>query len=76
MIAGRDGIHAVAKKFRCDVGRDAVATGGIFAIGNDNVEAVLLAQLGQEFLDRTPSGAAYDVADEEKFHGGILAERK
>jgi hypothetical protein len=51
MVAGGDGVHAVAEKFLGDVGRDAVAAGGIFAVGDDDIEAVRLPQgLGRSSL--------------------------
>ena len=43
MVAGGDGVHAVGEKFRGDVGRDAVAAGGVLAVGDDDVEAVRIA---------------------------------
>ena len=59
-----------AEEFPGDLGRDAVAAGGVFAVGDDEIERVLFAQFRQEDFDRVASGLADDVADEEKFHAG------
>src|SRR5260221_6887021 len=75
MVAGGDGVHAAAKQFLGDVRRDAVAAGGIFAVGDDDVETVRLSQLGQEFLDRAPAWRPDDVADEQNFHAGKLTTK-
>ena len=76
MVAGRDGVHAVAEKFVRDVGRDAVAAGGIFAVGDDDVEAVLRALFRQQNFDGVASGMADDVADEQNFHRKNLTAKE
>jgi hypothetical protein len=75
MVAGGDGVHTVAKQFRGEVGRNTVAAGGIFAIGDDHVEAVSVLQVRQNFLDRAPARTADDVADEEYFHAENLTTK-
>ncbi len=72
MIAAGDDVHAGGKNFLGNLGRDAVAAGGVFAVGNDEIELVLFAEFGEKLFDRVASGLAYDVADEEQFHAGRL----
>jgi hypothetical protein len=40
---------------------------------NDEIERVLFAQSGQEFLDRAPAGLPHNIADEKQLHGPILS---
>jgi hypothetical protein len=68
MVAGRDGVNTVTEQFLGDVGRDAVAAGGIFTVGDDDIKAVRLLQLGKKFFDRASAGTADDVTDEQNFH--------
>jgi hypothetical protein len=68
MVAAGDDVHAGGEKFTGNLGRDAGAAGGVFAIGDDEVERVLLAQFRQKNFDGSASGFAHDVADEKHFH--------
>ena len=71
MVAGSDGVHSVGKEIGGDVGSDPVAAGGIFAIGDDDVQPVNFAQLGQQFLDGAAPGAPDNVPDKQYFHADI-----
>lgn len=73
MIAAGDDVHAGGEQFAGDLGRDAVAAGGVFAVRNDEIERVLVAEAGENVVDGLASGFAHDVADEEKFHAAKLA---
>lgn len=75
MIAAGDDIHAGGKDFLGGFGRDAGAASGVLAIGNYEVQRVLGAESGQEFLDRAAPGMANDVTDEEQFHALRLVSR-
>ena len=50
MVAAGDDVHAGGEDFFGGLGRDAGAAGGVFAVGNDEIERVLFAQFGQEVL--------------------------
>src|SRR5206468_4448105 len=47
----------------------------IFSVGEDGIDAVPLAQLRNEFFDRTPAGFTHDVTDEKQFHGTDSTEK-
>ena len=68
MIAAGDDIHAGGKDFFSRFGRDAGAARGVLSVGDNEIQAMLVAQLGQEFRDRAPARLPHDVADEEQFH--------
>ena len=46
-------------------GREAHPAGHVLAVGRDEVDAALLAELGQEALDGDPAGLADQVADHQ-----------
>ena len=69
MIAAGDGIDAGGKNFLRGAGRDAGTAGGIFPVGDDQIEIVCAPQLRHQLLDRAPPRFAHDVADEQNFHG-------
>jgi len=69
MIAAGDAIDACAEQFAGGGGRDAGAAGGIFAVGDDEMKAVPLAQHRHELRHRLPARRADDVSDEKNFHG-------
>ena len=71
MIAAGDDINAGGKKFARDGRRDAVAAGGVLAVGDDEIQRVFLAQARQDGFDGLAPRFAHDVADEENFHGEI-----
>ena len=48
MVAAGDDVHAGGENFLGGLGRDAGAAGGVFAVGNDEIERVLFAQFGQQ----------------------------
>ena len=68
MVAAGDDIHAGGKNFFGGPGGNPGSAGGIFAVGDDEIERVLFTESGQEFPDGSPAGLAHDVADEEQFH--------
>jgi hypothetical protein len=75
MVAGGDDVHARGKNFPGGFGRDAGAAGGVFAVGDDEVERVLLAEFGNKFCNRAPARLSHDVADEKQFHGENLTTK-
>lgn len=68
MVSAGDDVHSSGKKFTRNLRRDAIAASGIFAVGNDEIQRVLIAQSRQNGLDRLASGFAHDVTDEQDFH--------
>src|SRR5581483_1878488 len=68
MIARGDDIHAISEQLFRDLGCDSIATGGILAIGNDQVHVVFLTQGRQKFIDGAAPWFADNVADKEDFH--------
>jgi hypothetical protein len=75
MVAGGDNVHTSGEDFLGNPGRDAGATGGVFAVGDDEVELVFLSQFGKKFRNRAPAWLSHDVTDEEQFHGTILTAK-
>src|SRR5438094_615998 len=72
MVAAGDDIDATGEQFFGDPGGDAVAAGGVFAVGDDEIERLLFAKYGQERFDRVTSRLADNIADEKQFHGGKI----
>ena len=68
MVAAGNDVHACRKDFTCDLGCDAGAAGGILAVGDDEIERVLLAQFWKQDFDGLAPGLSHDVTDEENFH--------
>jgi hypothetical protein len=68
MVTGRDRVDSRAENFVGRRGCDTGAAGRIFAVGDHEVYAVLLAQLWHECFDSFTSGFSNDVADEKQFH--------
>jgi predicted ThiF/HesA family dinucleotide-utilizing enzyme len=75
VIAGGDYIDAKLEEFAGNGGCDTVASGGVFAIGDDEVEAMAVAQDGHEATDGAATGFADDVANEQDFHGVNTGDR-
>ncbi len=69
MVAAGNHVHAGGENFAGGFGRDAGAAGGVFTVGNDEIERMCFTESGQEFLDRAPAGLPHDIANEEQFHG-------
>src|SRR5262249_21186177 len=72
MIAGSDHIDAGGKNLGGSVECDARAAGGIFAVGNNEIEVVLLAQFRHGFGHGAATWLAHDVANEKNLHCGSV----
>ena len=72
MITASDRIDTCAEKLACGGGRDAGAARGIFSIGDDERDAMLLAQLRHKLRDGLPPRRTDHVSDEKDFHGRDL----
>src|SRR5581483_3424820 len=68
VVAGRDDLNAHFKKFFSKGGSDTETGGSVFAIGYDQIDAVLLHQPRQALADDGASRPSKDVADEENAH--------
>ena len=68
----RDHVHTAQENFLCGPGCDAGATGGVFAVCNDKVQAMFRPQQRHERLHRPASGFTHDVANEKNFHTAKL----
>jgi len=68
MIAAGDDVHAGGKDFLRGGRRDARTAGGIFPVGDDEVDTVLLPQFRHEFLDCATAGLSHDVTNEKNLH--------
>src|SRR5262249_38210408 len=75
VVAEGDRVHAGSEQALGDAAGDADAVGRVLTVGDDEVEAELLAQPGQPLLDDAPSGRREDVGDEEDPHRGCRAYR-
>ena len=68
MISGGDDIHAGVENVRGGLGRDTGTASGVLAVGDDDIDVVLAAQLRDERADGLAAGFAHDVTDEQDFH--------
>ena len=68
VIAGGDDADPLLEEFFGDLRRDAKSSGGIFAIGNDEIDAMLVDNFGQVLLDHGAARPAKDVADKQNAH--------
>ena len=69
MIATGDDIHSRRENFLSGSGSDARTAGRVFAIGDDELQAMPAPQFREKLLDRAPPRVAHDVPDEQNFHG-------
>jgi Flp pilus assembly protein CpaB len=60
----------------CRVDGDAGASGGIFPIGNDHVDMMVLAQSRQQPAQSVPPRFADNIADKKKIHRRELNARR
>ena len=68
MVAGGDTVDAGGVQLGADLSGDAEARSGVLAIDHDEIELLLLAQLGHFAQHRVAAGAADDVAAEQYLH--------
>lgn len=76
MVAARDDVDARRENLLSGFDRDARPAGGVLAIGDYEIQGVLVTEFGDEFLDCAPSGLANDIADEKQFHAGRLVVQR
>ena len=68
MVAERDGIDTRGDQLAIDARRQARAVGGVFGIGNDQIQPLAIAQAGHRAGDDPLARLADDVAYEEESH--------
>ena len=68
MIAAGDDVHARIEEFVGGIDGDAGAAGGVFAVGDDEVEAKALSQLWKKLPERVPPGFANNITDKKQIH--------
>jgi hypothetical protein len=71
VIPGRHYVDAEIEKLFRQRRRDAEASRGILAVGNDQIGSVLLAQFRQAVLYDGPPGAPENVAYEKNFQNQV-----
>ena len=76
MITGGDDVDAGGQDFARRFDGDAGPAGGVFAIGDDDVNMKRLAQAGQQFAQSVPSGFADNIADKKKIHKPEFTRRR
>ena len=72
VVAGGDDVDAVSVELLDDVVRYAETAGGIFAVGDAQVDGALLDQTGNTLGCGTPTGASIDVGYKEDSQVGVL----
>jgi hypothetical protein len=65
VIAGSDDRRARAHESNRELGSDAAATGGVFAIDDGEVDGELLLQFWEQVVHRAPPGVAHDIPEEQ-----------
>jgi len=72
VVAGGDDVGAHVEDLFGEGGRDAEASGGVFAIDDKEVDGVGFEDVGEMLAYDVAAGGAEDVADEEDVHLEIL----
>jgi hypothetical protein len=52
----------------CNPGVNTGTSSGIFAIGNNKIQSMILSEFTDRFHDEIPSGSAYNVSEKGNFH--------
>src|SRR5205814_7962676 len=73
VIPEGDHVGSGGKQLVGELRRDPRAVGDVLAVQDAEVRAELRAQTAQPLLDRTTTGRAEDVGDEQDFHLASLA---
>jgi len=72
VIAAGEDVDAVVEEFVGEARGDAETGGGIFAVGDDQIDFLLSDDVGEALADDVASRGANDVTDEENTHAGSL----
>jgi hypothetical protein len=68
VVAGGDDIDAGVKEFISSIDSDSRAAGGVFSVGDDDVQVEALAKIWKKLPERVPSGFANNVTDKKQVH--------
>jgi hypothetical protein len=68
VIAGSDDVGAEVEEFFGDRGRETEASGGVFAVDDEEVDGVGFENVREMFADDVAAGGAEDIADKEDIH--------
>ena len=72
MIAGGHDVDPEIEKLFGERRSDTEASRSIFAVGNDEIDAVMPAQFGETIFYDGSSGTAENVADKKNFQGSMV----
>lgn len=73
VVAQRNHIHACGEDFVGGFKGYPAAVGGVFAVGDDHIEGMLLAQSGQELAEGFSAWGGGDIAKKKNFHEDFIA---
>jgi hypothetical protein len=68
VIAGGNDVGAEVEELFGDGGCEAEASGGVFAVDDEEVDVVGFKYVREMFADDVAAGGAKDIADEEDIH--------
>ena len=68
VVAGGDDVGAEVEELFGDGGREAEASGGVFAVDDEEIDGVGFKDVGEMFADDVAAGGAEDIADKEDIH--------
>jgi hypothetical protein len=72
VVAGGDDVGAEVEELFCDRRGEAEASGGVFAVDDEEIDVVGFKHVGQVFADDVAAGGAKDIADKEDIHSKSL----
>ena len=73
VIAGSHHVDAQIEELFGQRRRDAESGGSIFAVGNDEIDGVLLAQFREAIFYDRPAGAPKNVTDKKNFQDSMVS---
>jgi hypothetical protein len=73
VVAGGDDVGSEVEELFRDGGGDAEASGGVFAVDDEEIDGVGVEDVGEVLAYDVAAGRTEDVADEENVHLWILA---
>ena len=71
VIPAGDDVDACAVDIGRSLRSDSRTAGGVFAVGDHDINVERGAELGQETGYGTPAGLAHNITDEEEVHGSV-----
>lgn len=73
VVAGGDDVRTEVEDLFGEGGGDAEASGGVFAVDDEEIDGVGFEDVGEMLADDVAAGRSEDVADKENVHVWILA---